>query len=114
MAVMAAAVMVTAIGAPALATATTRPHPVDNRPAEAATVQSSDSTQVTTPGRPTVDRPPATDERPTVRDRCAVDPQPRRCPDRPDDVNIRHLIWRLVKAGEWRKLFHLLHRLGII
>lgn len=60
--------------------------------------------------RPERDRPDS--HPPTVRERCQVDPQPDRCPDRP--VNIRHLIWRLIKAGEWRQLFHLLVRLGII
>jgi hypothetical protein len=34
--------------------------------------------------------------------------------DKPSDVNIRHLIHRLVHAGEWAKLIRLLHRLGWI
>jgi hypothetical protein len=60
--------------------------------------------------RPVVE--PRRTAEPTVRERCQLDPRPDRCPDRP--VNIRHLIWRLIKAGEWRQLFHLLIRLGII
>lgn len=38
----------------------------------------------------------------------------RRClhDDRPHDLNIRHLIWRLIKAHEWEKLVRLLHWLG--
>ena len=96
-------------------------------PAAASTTRSA----TTTTGRGAVEQvEPATDERPpvevkeralvetrrrvepTVRDRCQIDPRPDRCPDLP--VNIRHLIWRLIKAGEWRHLFHLLVRLGII
>jgi hypothetical protein len=42
-----------------------------------------------------------------VTDRSCVD-------DRHPHVNIRHLIQRLIHAGEWEKLFRLLHRLGII
>jgi len=49
-------------------------------------------------------------------DRChprLVD-NPRRCLDheRPHDINIRQLIWRLIKAHEWEKLVRLLHWLG--
>jgi hypothetical protein len=105
---MVAAILVTSLGVPALAADGERWAP------SATTAERPTDTTVTTPTRPTVDRPPASDQRPTVRDRCAVDPQPRRCPDRPDEFNVRQLIWRLIKAGEWRKLFHLLHRLGII
>ncbi len=38
----------------------------------------------------------------------------RRCLDdhRPHDFNLRHLIWRLIKAHEWEKLIRLLHWLG--
>lgn len=97
-------------------------------PAAASTTRTG---ATTTTGRGAVEQvEPVTDERPpvevsdrpvletrrraepTVRERCQVDPQPDRCPDRP--VNIRHLIWRLIMAGEWRQLFHLLVRLGII
>lgn len=34
--------------------------------------------------------------------------------DRPRDLNIRHLIYRLIHAGEWAKLVRLLHWLGWI
>lgn len=39
---------------------------------------------------------------------------PRRCIDHepPHDIDIRHLIWRLIKAQEWEKLVRLLHHLG--
>jgi hypothetical protein len=60
--------------------------------------------------RRVVDRPEPERDRPTVRGRCEVDPHPDRC----GPVNIRQLIWRLIKAGEWRLLIHLLIRLGII
>jgi len=65
--------------------------------------------------RPVVDAPDRIHpdrQRPTIHERCQLDPRPADCPDRP--VSIRHLIWRLIKAGEWRLLFHLLIRLGII
>lgn len=77
--------------------------------------------------RPVTDRPitdrPVTDRRPDVTDvrgdvtdlrRCVhlVD-QPRRCVDGMDDIqNVRHLIWRLINAHEWKKLVRLLHALG--
>jgi hypothetical protein len=49
------------------------------------------------------------------RDRCVDFVNDRRCiDDRHPHVNIRHLIQRLINAGEWEKLFRLLHRLGII
>ena len=39
----------------------------------------------------------------------------RRCIDhRPHDLNLRKLIWRLIHAHEWEKLFRLLLRLGIL
>ncbi len=45
-----------------------------------------------------------------------VDRIPERCLDdeRPHDVNVRQLIWRLIKAQQWEKLWQLLHRLGVI
>lgn len=51
-----------------------------------------------------------------VRDRCLLTDNPRRClhDDRPHDFDIRHLIWRLIKAHEWEKLIRLLHWLGVI
>ena len=56
-------------------------------------------------------------DRPTDRpiDRCltSADNQ-RRCLDdhHPHDLNVRQLIWRLINAHEWQKLFRLLHWLG--
>jgi hypothetical protein len=60
---------------------------------------------------PEVVRPEVVRPETEVRARPAIDR-----PDRPDfdRRHIRHLIWRLIKAGEWRLLFHLLIRLGII
>ena len=68
---------------------------------------------------------PVTDVRPDrqidreadrVTDRChpRIVDNVRRClhDDRPHDFNIRHLIWRLIKAHEWEKLIRLLHWLG--
>lgn len=68
---------------------------------------------------------PVTDQRPDgqidrevdrITDRChpRIVDNVRRClhDDRPHDLNIRHLIWRLIKAHEWQKLFRLLHWLG--
>lgn len=57
------------------------------------------------------------DDKPSDRpvDRCLADADhPRRCVDdhRPHDINIRQLIWRLIKAHEWEKLVRLLHWLG--
>lgn len=55
-------------------------------------------------------RPAAVD-----RYRCIDVVTDRRCiDDRHPHVNVRHLIQRLIDAGEWEKLFRLLHRLGII
>ena len=38
----------------------------------------------------------------------------RRClhDEWPHDINVRHLIWRLINAHEWEKLVRLLHWLG--
>lgn len=56
------------------------------------------------------------DEADKVRHRCLLTDNPRRClhDDRPHDFDVRKLIWRLIKAGEWKKLFRLLHWLGLI
>lgn len=57
------------------------------------------------------------DDKPTDRpvDRCltAAD-HLKRCVDdhHPHDINVRQLIWRLIKAHEWEKLVRLLHWLG--
>ena len=49
------------------------------------------------------------------RYRCVDFVTDRRCiDDRHPHLNVRHLIQRLINAGEWEKLFRLLHRLGII
>lgn len=90
------------------------------RPVDSVKVRPHDRPQARPVDRPrersvdrVVDRP--ADHRPL--DRCiAVADNPRRCvDDRPDhDINVRHLIWRLIKAQEWEKLFRLLHRLGLI
>jgi hypothetical protein len=54
-------------------------------------------------------------DRPVDRMRCVDFVNDRRCiDDRHPHVNLRHLIQRLIHAGEWGKLFRLLHRLGII
>ena len=54
-------------------------------------------------------------DRETDRYRCVDFVTDRRCiDDRHPHVNIRHLIQRLINAGEWEKLFRLLHRLGIV
>jgi hypothetical protein len=71
---------------------------------------------------PTVDRAEYTEvDRQRVRDRetdrywCVDVVTDRRCiDDRHPHVNVRHLIHRLIQAGEWEKLFRLLHRLGIV
>lgn len=51
-----------------------------------------------------------------VTDRChpRIVDNVRRClsDDRLHDFEIRHLIWRLIKAHEWEKLIRLLHWLG--
>ena len=48
-------------------------------------------------------------------DRCVDFVNDRRCiDDRHPHLNVRHLIQRLIHAGEWEKVFRLLHRLGII
>ena len=60
-------------------------------------------------------RPADFDRRVCCPDR-PVDDRPDRCRDgeRPHDVNLRQLIWRLIEAHEWEKLFQLLHRLHIL
>lgn len=67
------------------------------------------------------DRPEVDDERDKdgeVRHRCLLTDSPRRClhhpNDRPHDLNVRQLIWRLIQAHEWQTLFRLLHWLGVI
>jgi hypothetical protein len=61
-----------------------------------------------------VERPGANaDSAAELRRFCSANPEHDRCPS-PDVVNVRQMIWRLIKAGEWRHLFHLLQRLGII
>ena len=44
---------------------------------------------------------------------CAANPRNDRCVNQ-QVVNVRQMIWRLIMAGEWRQLFQLLQRLGII
>lgn len=63
-----------------------------------------------------VDRPvDRVSDREVDRYRCVDFVTDRRCiDDRHPHVNLRHLIQRLINAGEWEKLFRLLHRLGII
>lgn len=68
---------------------------------------------------------PVTDVRPDARIDREVDRLTDRCHPRivdnvrrclhdhwPHDLDIRHLIWRLIKAHEWEKLIRLLHWLG--
>ena len=55
------------------------------------------------------------DETDEVRHRCLLTDNPRRClHDRAHDFDIRHLIWRLIKAHDWEKLLRLFHWLGWI
>lgn len=66
--------------------------------------------------RHSVDDPRRCLDRAPEPDRChprLVD-NPRRCIDHgpPHDIDIRHLIWRLINAHEWEKLVRLLHHLG--
>jgi hypothetical protein len=80
--------------------------PVD-LPAPSVAVPPSDR-----PSDPVIDRPA---DREIDRYRCVDVVNDRRCiDDRHPHVNVRHLIQRLIEAGEWEKLFRLLHRLGII
>lgn len=68
------------------------------------------STTVTTViERPAVDPDSAAE----LRRFCAANPDHYRCPAS-EVVNVRQMIWRLINAGEWRQLFQLLQRLGII
>jgi hypothetical protein len=77
-------------------------------PALASTTERS--TTVTT----VVERPAGdADSTPELRRFCSANPEHDRCPST-EAVNVRQMIWRLIKAGEWRQLFQLLHRLGII
>lgn len=94
----------------------------DDRATERAPVHEvdrpTDSAMVVRPASDTVNQPVETDrvvDRQTDRHRCVDFVTDRRCiDDRHPHVNIRHLIQRLINAGEWEKLFRLLHRLGII
>ena len=99
--------------------------PVDaesDRPADRETDTQTDRPSDGDIDRPTdrpsdgdIDRTDETDETDEVRHRCLLTDNPRRClHDRPHDFDIRHLIWRLIKAHEWEKLFRLLHWLGWI
>lgn len=67
---------------------------------------------VVTDGATRVDHP----ARDRVVDRCRPNIVDNRgaCPhdEVRHDVDIRHLIWRLINAHEWTKLLRLLHRLG--
>ena len=62
------------------------------------------------PGDRVTDRPI---DRPIDRCHIRADNQ-RRCLDdqHPHDIDVRHLIWRLIQAHEWQKLFRLLKSLG--
>lgn len=77
-------------------------------PALASTTERS-TTVTTVVERPAVDADGAQE----LRRFCAANPGHDRCPN-PEVVNVRQMIWRLIKAGEWRQLFQLLQRLGII
>ena len=77
-------------------------------PALASTTERS-TTVTTVVERPAVDA----DRAQELRRFCAAHPDHDRCPN-PEVVNVRQMIWRLIKAGEWRQLFQLLQRLGII
>lgn len=81
-------------------------------PAVASTREPERSTTTTTR---VVDTRQVEDESETRFSRfCAARPDYQRCQTESRDVSVRQLIWRLIKAGEWRQLFQLLHRLGII
>lgn len=50
-----------------------------------------------------------------VSDVCCPDQTIDRVTDRcHHEINLRQLIWRLIEAQEWEKLFRLLHRLHIL
>lgn len=70
--------------------------------------------QATTTTQVVETRPVEGESEARLRRFCAANPDHERCQRQDGEVNARHLIWRLVKAGEWRQLFHLLNRLGII
>ncbi len=81
-----------------------------DRPAEVDRATDRSTGQVTDRARP-ADRPADRE----VDRRCVDFVTDRSCiDDRHPHVNIRQLIQRLIHAGEWEKLFRLLHRLGII
>jgi hypothetical protein len=94
------------------------------RPSEARSDASSDRPADIAPvdiADPPADRSQPSDrvtDRPVDREvdrRCVDFITDRSCiDDRHPHVNLRHLIQRLINAGEWEKLFRLLHRLGII
>ena len=89
---------------------------IGDRPVESRSVEPVSVDAVDRPSDRPVDR--ETDrvrDRESDRHRCVDFVTDRRCiDDRHPHVNIRHLIQRLINAGEWEKLFRLLHRLGIV
>ncbi len=78
-------------------------------PALASTTERAPTTVTTVVERPAYDADGAQE----LRRFCAANPEHDRCVN-PEVVNLRQMIWRLIKAGEWRQLFQLLQRLGII
>lgn len=89
---------------------------VDEAPDRATDRRPSDRRTDRVTDRPTDRCRPADFDRRVCCPDQPVDDLPERCRDdeRPHDVNLRKLIWRLIEAHEWEKLFRLLHRLGII
>jgi hypothetical protein len=83
-------------------------------PAMASNAQPERQATATTQVAETRPVPDESEARPRLRRFCAANPDHERCQNRDGEVNVRQLIWRLINAGEWRQLFHLLHRLGII
>ena len=72
------------------------------------------TTEVTRPATTTISDTSVDDaSAQDLRRFCAANPGHDRCDNQPV-VNVRQMIWRLIIAGEWRQLFQLLHRLGII
>ena len=73
------------------------------------------SDRVSPPARPVDREVDQVTDRDVDRYRCVDVVTDRHCvDDRHPHVNVRHLIQRLINAGEWEKLFRLLHRLGIV
>ena len=118
--VLASALAVVIVASLPLAAAASERDAID-RPVTDRPVTDRPDTDRQLTDRPIVDvtdrRPDVIDRRRDVTDhRCCVHlvDHPRRCADGglDDPHYVRHLIWRLVQAHEWKKLVRLLHALG--